>query len=195
MLATGVLKADGDEHGNREPNSHHLAREILGHRAEPDGHAHQPIAHDALHHRLSEGGAALLLYGVDGHLGSTCCEQARVASNAVNQQATQDVGDIGDCPVSQQILHLGLSLEDADRHGSRVAGEELSASLKHQQQVDREEGGKDRLLIDELVCDVAADDQGQETCHANVATAHEAWPWKVFQKGWSRRYSALSTIS
>mmetsp|Transcript_39540 Transcript_39540/g.73719 ORF Transcript_39540/g.73719 Transcript_39540/m.73719 type:complete len:229 (-) Transcript_39540:426-1112(-) len=155
----GVLEADGNEHGDGEPNAHHLSSEILGHGAKPHGHAHKPVAHDALHHSLSESGAALLQDGVHGHVSGAGGEHPRVACHCVDEKAAKDVANVGNAPVAEDLLHRHLLLEVADRHARRVASEQLATSLEDQEQVDGEERREDRLLVDELVRHVATNHQ------------------------------------
>ena len=52
------------------PHSHHLAREVLRHGAEPHRHADQPVAHDALHLTAVSGGPLGVLLGTWPKLGS-----------------------------------------------------------------------------------------------------------------------------
>mmetsp|Transcript_12756 Transcript_12756/g.32766 ORF Transcript_12756/g.32766 Transcript_12756/m.32766 type:complete len:220 (-) Transcript_12756:579-1238(-) len=126
-----VLKANRHEHRDREPDAHHLARQVIRLGAEEHRHAHKPVAHDGLHQGRPESGAALLQHRGDGELLRARHEQVRVVRHQCNGHAPNHVADVRRDPALQHLLHADPALEVRHGHGRRVACEELPPALEH----------------------------------------------------------------
>merc|ERR1712127_679401 len=122
-----VLEADGDEGRDREPDAHHLARQVARRRREEDREADEPVAQHSLDDRLAEGRATLLDDGGRG--------------GERDQPAADDVAHVRHRPVTRHLVlgHLALAVSSA--HRARVAGKELATSLQDKEEVDGEERG------------------------------------------------------
>mmetsp|Transcript_27369 Transcript_27369/g.81534 ORF Transcript_27369/g.81534 Transcript_27369/m.81534 type:complete len:303 (-) Transcript_27369:285-1193(-) len=173
-VGDGVLEADGDEHGDREPDAHHLAGEVVRLGAEVHRHAHEPVAHDGLHDGDAEAVVALLVDGGHGQVCRPAREQLRVVGHDGHRAAADDVANPREDPAPEDLETRRLALVEGHGEGRGVAREELRAALEHEQEVHGEECGEDHPLgADAGTRHVAGDGERQEAGHADVEAAED----------------------
>mmetsp|Transcript_54755 Transcript_54755/g.152770 ORF Transcript_54755/g.152770 Transcript_54755/m.152770 type:complete len:211 (-) Transcript_54755:56-688(-) len=142
----GVLEADANEHGDGEPNAHHLARHVLCLGAQEDRHADQPVAQDRLHELLAQSTADLLGNCRSGHCTGATAQQTCVPGGNCKGPTTDDVPDPGKEEAPEHGADLHLPLQEGSGHSSGVARVELAARLEDEQQVHGEERSEYKCL-------------------------------------------------
>ena len=108
----------------------HLASHVVGSPGEPDRHAHQPIAHDGLHKRGSEGAVALLLGRSDRERLDSPAEEARVRGEESHEATAEDIARVRDEPTLGHVLEAHQTLVQRSGHRCTVAREKLPAGVE-----------------------------------------------------------------
>mmetsp|Transcript_14859 Transcript_14859/g.27856 ORF Transcript_14859/g.27856 Transcript_14859/m.27856 type:complete len:242 (-) Transcript_14859:372-1097(-) len=155
----GVLEANAHEHGDGKPEPHHLPRHAAGHRPQPHSCTQQPVAHGPVHNRLSERLRALGDDHLRSHATGPTCEQSGVERDASHREATTQVAQVGDTPVTQKALQGHASFQLPNSHDGRVSGKELSSGLRDQEHADWEQGRVQQLLEDRIGSFIASNHQ------------------------------------
>mmetsp|Transcript_11697 Transcript_11697/g.28712 ORF Transcript_11697/g.28712 Transcript_11697/m.28712 type:complete len:373 (+) Transcript_11697:1115-2233(+) len=121
-----MLKPDGGERGDGQPDAHELAGEVLRGVSHPGGNAHQPVGKDALDKHLAPGVLHLVLRRPHRVLRAPVLVRARRVEQAHHDDAAQEVA----APRHGQHAQRGQRPDLALPHGARGVRAQRGVELR-----------------------------------------------------------------
>mmetsp|Transcript_17079 Transcript_17079/g.42961 ORF Transcript_17079/g.42961 Transcript_17079/m.42961 type:complete len:349 (-) Transcript_17079:63-1109(-) len=167
-----VLKTDGNEAGDREPDSNHLASHVLSLPAQEHRHAHEPIAADTLDEGFHEVLGALFDNSFLGQLGRGSSVHVAIVHQQSEDDCAYQVADPTDSDDLRNAAPMCLLLQDGCGNSGTGPCHEHTAGEQNEEQVDGEQGCEDEALQSGVVfgsiSNAGGDRQGEHTTKADV---------------------------
>ena len=148
-VGNAVLKAKSNKGRNGEPNGGHLADQTGAAGCHVDGHAHEPVAHDATNKCLLEGERCLHGGDIDRSRKST--ESSRCICEVGEEERTDKVADVAGNPRLGQFSLGTLTLHERGTNKSGIASEKFAASDERHDEAERKAESAENDLYNWMV--------------------------------------------
>mmetsp|Transcript_19528 Transcript_19528/g.35208 ORF Transcript_19528/g.35208 Transcript_19528/m.35208 type:complete len:205 (+) Transcript_19528:899-1513(+) len=173
-----MLKAEGNEGRNREPDTEVLGVKVVGRDGEPDSKVDEPVGHDGLGAAPAESVGAFLLGSGDRKVLLGTVKDISVDHHLTHPEAAAEVGKVRDSETANNMENSAATLNPGQDHVVAVTGEKISATEQNERETEGEtETGKEEDLETGVVSgklgNLATDEHTSSETEANVKTSKD----------------------